>query len=65
MRFVFMTLVSCRSDRIPLLLLVPVDEFRVVEGRCVLPRVAITSSWTAIGCTASRLTHANSINGPR
>ena len=40
MRFVFMTLVSCRSERIPRLLLVPVDEFRVGADRCVLPRVS-------------------------
>jgi hypothetical protein len=65
MRFVFMTLVSCRSERIPRLLLVPVDEFRVGADRCAGPRVATTSSWTAIGCTASRLTHAATINGPR
>ncbi len=30
-----MTLVSCRSERIPLLLLVLVDEFRVGAGRYV------------------------------
>ena len=39
MCFVFMTLVSCRSERIPLLLLVLVDEFRVGAGRCVLQHV--------------------------
>ena len=64
MRFVFMTLVSCRSERIPRLLLVPVDAFRVGEGRCALPRVSTTSSSTAIGCSASRLTHGNSTDGP-
>jgi hypothetical protein len=40
MCFVFMTLVSCRSERIPLLMLVPVDEFRVGGGPlCPLARI--------------------------
>ena len=41
MRFVFMTLVSCRSERIPLLLLFSVDEFRVGADRCARLRIDI------------------------